>query len=81
MRMMTSTQKIKLENGGDQPELGPLYAHVDYNPKTKDIVSMWVSTPQKFRDGENGETTIDRLLQVITRSFTETIREIQVLED
>ena len=76
MRMMTSTQKIKLKNGGDQPELGPLYAHVDYNPKTKDIVSMWVSTPQKFRD-----TTIDLLLQKITTSFTETIREVQGLED
>jgi hypothetical protein len=67
--MMTSTQKIN-------SIFDPIYAHVDYDPKTKDIVSMWVSTPQKFRD-----TTIDLLLQKITTSFTETIREVQGLED
>lgn len=75
-RMGNRTEKIISRENGSDYGFDPVYAHVDYDRKTGDIVSLWVSTPQKFHD-----TTVDLLLQKITTSLTQMVREVQGLED
>lgn len=69
--MRTENRTAKITSSFD-----PVYSHIDYCPRTGDILTFWVSTPQKFRD-----TEVDKLLQAISEQTTSMLREIQGVEE
>ena len=69
--MRAETETVKIESGFDS-----IYWHIDYDPVSRDILSIHPSQPQKFRDSEVGV-----LLEASAAEMTTSLRYIQGLED